>query len=75
MMTSTLPLVTASLNKHVTTARVNSGKVEVIIKQKRYYNKGYSSILPLVTIVVVTFSFNDDFNFTTSNTCCSNVFV
>jgi hypothetical protein len=26
----------SSLNKNVTTARVTSGKVEVIIKQKRY---------------------------------------
>jgi hypothetical protein len=31
----------SSLNKNVTTARVTSGKVEVIIKQKRYYIKGY----------------------------------
>jgi hypothetical protein len=56
-MTSTLPLVTiavvtflfsddfnfmkSSLNKNVTTARVTSGKVEVIIKQKRYYSNSY----------------------------------
>jgi hypothetical protein len=39
MMTSTLPLVT--LGKNVTTAIVTSGKVEVIIKQKRYYSNGY----------------------------------
>jgi hypothetical protein len=31
----------SSLNKNVTTAIVTSGKVEVIIKQKRYYSKGY----------------------------------
>jgi hypothetical protein len=31
----------SSLNKHVTTARVTSGKVEVIIKQKRYYSNSY----------------------------------
>ena len=30
----------SSLNKNVTTARVTSGKVEVIFKQKRYYSKG-----------------------------------
>jgi hypothetical protein len=57
MMTSTLPLVTiavvtleqgllvvmlkSSLNKHDTTAIVTSGKVEVIIKQKRYYSNSY----------------------------------
>jgi hypothetical protein len=51
MMTSTLPLVTLAVvtflfnddfnYKHVTTAKVTSGKVEVIIKQKRYYSKGY----------------------------------
>ena len=29
----------SSLNKNVTTARVPSGKIEVIIKQKRYYSK------------------------------------
>jgi hypothetical protein len=34
-----------------------------------------TSTLPLVTIAVVTFLFNDDFNFTTSNYCCSNVFL
>jgi hypothetical protein len=31
----------SSLNKNVTTAIVTSGKVEVIINQKRYYSKGY----------------------------------
>jgi hypothetical protein len=31
----------SSLNKNVTTAIVTSGKVEVIIKEKRYYSKGY----------------------------------
>jgi hypothetical protein len=31
----------SSLKKNVTTARVTSGKVEFIIKQKRYYSKGY----------------------------------
>jgi hypothetical protein len=45
MMTSTLPLVTIAvvtfLFNDVTTAIVTSGKVEVIIKQKRYYSKGY----------------------------------
>jgi hypothetical protein len=46
MMTSTLPLVTLAVvtflfnNKNVTTAIVTSGKVEVIIKQTRYYSKG-----------------------------------
>jgi hypothetical protein len=30
----------SSLNKNVTTARVTSGKVEGIIKQKRYISKG-----------------------------------
>jgi hypothetical protein len=31
----------SSLSKNVTTVRVTSGKVEFIIKQKRYYSKGY----------------------------------
>jgi hypothetical protein len=55
-MTSTLPLVTLAVGtflfnddfnfttsnycKNVTTAIVTSGKVEDIIKQKRYYSKG-----------------------------------
>jgi hypothetical protein len=52
MMTSTLPLVTIAVVTFLfsddfnfttinTTAIVTSGKVEVIIKQKRYYSKGY----------------------------------
>jgi hypothetical protein len=31
----------STLHKNVTTARVPCGKVEVIIKQKRYYSKSY----------------------------------
>ena len=31
----------SSVNKNVTAAGVTSGKVEVIIKQKRYYSKSY----------------------------------
>jgi hypothetical protein len=51
MMTSTLPLLTLAVVTFLfnddfnfttsTTAIVTSGKVEVIIKQKRYYSKGY----------------------------------
>jgi hypothetical protein len=49
MMTSTLPLVTIAVVTFLfsddfnftTTAIVTSGKVEVNIKQKRYYSKGY----------------------------------
>jgi uncharacterized paraquat-inducible protein A len=31
----------STIHKNVTTARVPCGKVEVIIKQKRYYSKSY----------------------------------
>jgi hypothetical protein len=47
MMTSTLPLVTIAVVTFLFsddfnfTTIVTSGKVEVIIKQKRYYSKGY----------------------------------
>jgi hypothetical protein len=38
---SNLFVLKSSLSKNVTTARVTGGKVEVIIKQKGYYSKGF----------------------------------
>ena len=43
-------------------------------QRSRVFNNG-ASTFPLVTPAAVTFLFTDDFNFTTSNTCCSNDFV
>jgi hypothetical protein len=43
MMTSTLPLLTLAVVACLFNDDFNftSGKIEVIIKQKRYYSKGY----------------------------------
>jgi hypothetical protein len=62
----------SSVNKNVTAAGVTSGKVEASLNKNVTTARVTS---PLGTLAIVTFLFKDDFNFTTSNSCCSNVFV